>query len=419
MKLFASLVVLLLMGAVQLQAADRFVAENAGAYSSIAAAVAAATSGDRIIILPKADPNDPWDLTGTWVTNKNLTFMSNTAGDYVAVAGSIRWTVSSASDSRLTFTGIEVKNTGTLENLLTNFTVSAGIAPKLQFLNCKLATKINNAGALLDITMSNCELTFDAPAAIESLILARNIMVSGCNIHLTPRTVSRNVFNAFGQSSEDSSIFVGNRFNDDAGSCIAIYTDVAKCRIYNNLFVGTSDNSMFFLLKTRSGARAFLNNNTFIGLGTSTFIQVDASVPFAEFELKNNVDATGTRWAFNGTGGLATLTNIRYNYRKSLGVFSSVYEHSTNVVNNAVTVDPLNNYQNDFSSPAVNGGDPGKEYLDIDLSRNDAGIWGGPYTWTNFGPKTPSANPDIFYIAVPKRVQAGGTLQLKGFSNSR
>ncbi len=63
-------------------------------------------------------------------------------------------------------------------------------------------------------------------------------------------------------------------------------------------------------------------------------------------------------------------------------------------------------------SPAINAGDPDASFTDLDLSRNDAGCYGGSYSRDNFDdPMTAAAT--VLFLEAPRRTQAAWGMQLK------
>lgn len=69
-------------------------------------------------------------------------------------------------------------------------------------------------------------------------------------------------------------------------------------------------------------------------------------------------------------------------------------------------------------SPAIDGANPGAPFFDLDLSTGDAGAYGGSYTLNNFHPlHTGSAR--IWYVEYPFNVRQGSTLNINADSYDR
>ena len=81
---------------------------------------------------------------------------------------------------------------------------------------------------------------------------------------------------------------------------------------------------------------------------------------------------------YTSTGGTITLT---YNYADnafSYPISGSTTVSLNNVVNTAIS---LNANGTTTSNVGVNGGNPGTQFYDTDLTVNDAGCWGGSFTF--------------------------------------
>ncbi len=66
-------------------------------------------------------------------------------------------------------------------------------------------------------------------------------------------------------------------------------------------------------------------------------------------------------------------------------------------------------------SSNIDGGHPGHEYYDIDLTINDRGRNGGPYSLLNYNP---TSNPNnskafIFYLEMPTDLFPGDNVEIK------
>jgi hypothetical protein len=64
-------------------------------------------------------------------------------------------------------------------------------------------------------------------------------------------------------------------------------------------------------------------------------------------------------------------------------------------------------------SNCINGGTVDSAYADIDLTRNDAGCYGGSYTLDNFFPITANDWARVILVTAPRRVLVNGTINVK------
>ncbi|MEQ8547467.1 MAG: hypothetical protein RIC03_06135 [Cyclobacteriaceae bacterium] len=125
-------------------------------------------------------------------------------------------------------------------------------------------------------------------------------------------------------------------------------------------------------------------------------------------EVKNNVFYNIDLWlvansySFYNASSIVCTNNIGVNYGSTAfaltGVSNDLHTHNllfngtefTSGTGNINGQDPLftDPANGDFSlrsgSPAINAGNPNFRFLDIDNTRNDMGIYGGPETWANY-----------------------------------
>lgn len=83
----------------------------------------------------------------------------------------------------------------------------------------------------------------------------------------------------------------------------------------------------------------------------------------------------------------------------------------TNNTTSAVVFDATSG-EADAGSDAIGGGSIDPVYTDIDLSRNDAGCYGGPYTMANYFPQTFNGVPRVYFVDMPHRVIKGSTFSV-------
>jgi hypothetical protein len=71
------------------------------------------------------------------------------------------------------------------------------------------------------------------------------------------------------------------------------------------------------------------------------------------------------------------------------------------------------------TSNTVNAGNPAPEYTDIDLTRNDRGRLGGPYSILNYNPANPNnSKAFIFDLDIPTQFNPASpsiNIQAKGY----
>ncbi len=198
-----------------------------------------------------------------------------------------------------------------------------------------------------------------------------------------------------------------------------IYTYPEVTRVIGNIIVSEVGNTTSPVqMHARNPFR--LENNFIQFGGASPAIQVNnasvAPTTTASQVVNNTVIRLGSG-AWNLVGVLETdpfPVDARNNYSVGAGAptFTSAGTglsqgfnvHSTNTaqVNSA-------NGMPTAGSPAINAGDPDVAYTDLDLSRNDAGCYGGSLTRDNCDDAVPMT-AFISFVNAPRRTLAAGTV---------
>ena len=115
------------------------------------------------------------------------------------------------------------------------------------------------------------------------------------------------------------------------------------------------------------------------------------------------------------TDGIATVT-ASYNVSTNAFVTEGAITQSNNFGavnmnfdNTAYTVTGMN----------ANAGNPALIYTDLDLTRNDAGHYGGSNSWENYWPADGGGMPQVNYLVTPRAILNSSTLNVKGSGYSK
>jgi hypothetical protein len=65
------------------------------------------------------------------------------------------------------------------------------------------------------------------------------------------------------------------------------------------------------------------------------------------------------------------------------------------------------------ASNAINAGNPDSAFVDINLTRNDVGAYGGSFTLDNYFPNGANDWARVFYMVAPRRVLVNGTINVR------
>lgn len=393
------------------QAADLQVTENGqgGGYTSIMAAHAAANDGDRIVIHAKAG-NAPWneDLTIT----KSLVLMPAIAGTYWRLNGDVTVTPSAAGKV-ITLSRLEA-TTGYVRSFAN---APTGTRTRVNILGCKIDGPYvyfdyNN----FDVTIAGCVMSNTYNTIRFGRVIGNDITNASANNAIR--------INQDGTASNDTILVVGNKvlqsnttvaamtwYNTNQYAFIANNSIIKNGANYNGLYIDGNKS-------TGTGANTIINN-TFRRTTAGSFNGYGIYLANATTNLSvlNNLFIASTGGtAINRVGG-TTLFTCSYNIATGTMTMSGITNDGTNIMTGGVnTVDADQRPQS--GSTAINGGHPGDEYSDLDLSRNNAGSYGGSYTLDNFFPQSASG-PQVIYSIAPRRVVVGSQIQLKAAGITR
>lgn len=362
-----------------------------GAFSTISAAIAQASDGDRIIIRPKSG-SLPYIENIT--IDKSLSFVSEINFSKYIVQGTI--SVTPAAGRTVTINNLQISGTNSIS-------VTADTTNGRTTLN------------LLNSTTS----------AVNAAFANTTLNMSGC--------VSAAIGFTHGR-------FTGNKVTSFTVNTATIDTNPADddIEIIANAVTGTSS----ALSMTQKNYNFRILNN-FIGTG---YINIQAVKNNSTNEITNNVISSSTDTSGNtilysitlyspaGFTGLVSVSNnvlyyasssysyyypviangvscyVYYNISNSNQYHSSfIIPSITNSGNNTNDTITLNTTTYTVNGLAANTGNPEDDYADIDLSRNDRGTYGGSDSWANYWPTAAGNKPQVNYLKTPRRIYTGTT----------
>jgi hypothetical protein len=364
-------------------AADLYVRDlgAGGSYSTISAAITAASDGDRIIIRPKA-ASLPYIENLT--IDKSVTLVSEINFSKYVLQGTI------------TITPLAGRVV-TLHNVSSNFALSVSAATTggrttLNVYNSlfssitadKANTSLNMSGCTTSTvalshgrcTANTCQQFAVNGTALESNpttedieIIANNITSGGAGIVINQRNYAFRLLNNFLPSGNISVNLAKN------GSSNEIRNNVINYGTYSALYIDVATgNSATFMV---------LNNELATSSTTGSYA-----------EIHNNNTATATVYAFNNISA-STFTTIG-----TIAASGNIGNVTLSINSSTYTV---------TGTGVVNGGAIDDEYADIDLTRNDIGNFGGSDSWANYWPTAVGNKPQVNYLNTPRRIYTGTT----------
>lgn len=396
------------------KATDLIVEEfgSAPTYSSIAAAVAAAVDGDRIIIKNRAGAI-PWveDISIT----KSLDFLPYTNDSVFVVQGT--YTITGTNNKTINIIGMYNANGDlTVSGVPTSGRSTLRVLGS-QFVAGSIIVDLNN----YDFTLYGSKLNAGRVTYRHGNIMGNDISYTGTGAALT--------VNSETTLTTDTSFIYGNRINSvytSSSACYGIqwnsnsmFMDIRNNFIFNNYRAIEVGN-----MRASSAAINKIYNNT-VSITTATYGTVYAiyvSTPSSAIsEIMNNLvdkNTTSTSWNYYGIYSTSSggQTNCYFNYvdNSFTTTIGGTFTVSQNNTLGAATV----NSTSGASSSGVDLGNPANLFYDLDLTRNDIGCYGGSFTQNNYFPQfTGSAR--VFLTSYPYNIRSGNTLSIKATSFDR
>ena len=368
-----------------------------GTYTNITAAITAASSGDNIYISPYGFYTE--DLT----IDKDLSLFSAVSGTVFNVIGNL--TINGIPNMLVKIIGASFSG---------NFIANTGAAS----LNAKCDLYITGCEfrSITSYDFIQMHILFCDFASMIGMINLRHGEIIG-NTNM-PRIrvldgpnagVGDTVFivgNHFAENAhlswenDDNYFFISNNYiYDPAGSCMLVYkhhyNSIVNNMILNNCF-STENTSTSYAAAFKSESTSNLSN-----------ILVCNNV--LEHRTTNSSYAYATNVS-NGSGSIP----FYYNYTK--GGFRNGHVNSVvgndNLANNADNLSISNDGICNDSTYCVNKGLPSLEYYDIDLTPNDRGAYGGPYSIDNYH-NTAAGKARVYDLDMPFEIWNGQTPQVK------
>jgi hypothetical protein len=405
-SIFPSLLMFLaILSGMGARAADLVVAAGGagGAYASLNAAIAAASAGDRIIVYPQSN-GAAYSETAITLT-KSLQILSANEGAFYSIDAPSITIAPTTAGSTITIIGMR---------LLTGNIVSSIAAPTGARCNVNILNDSLVQGGL-NINHDNYNLTAAANFLNAGLLFRFGKVIGNyMNSALTINT------DASVNNPNDTVMIIGNRIHyytslnaggiqwNSTGHFFAIQNNFVRLDYPDNyvnygIYVITAKNSS-------SGVNSIINN-TVLKQTYSIFYGILVATPaIATTEVLNNIVHAPIYW-----GGLALGAgnySVHYNYVNTAS-YSGFTNDGTNLALLNTTINSATGAITTPLSNCINGGTVDSAYADIDLTRNDAGCYGGSYTLDNFFPITANDWARVILVTAPRRVLVNGTINVK------
>ncbi len=364
-----------------------------GAYSTVSAAIAAASDGDRIIIKPKTSGSGAYVENLT--INKSLTFVSETIYNRYFIQGTIN--IAPQAGRVVTISGLSSGNF-----TIYNVTVSgptAGGRTTVNLYNCFL-NNVDTTSANTTTNMSGCivggyvffshgRLTGNKTQRINAYNTSADTVLAADEIEIIGNSA------AFEVTNQQSSYGFKMYNNFAAGINIFGSKPSSGNEIINNTVYQPNGGDIAPIYLTGNGDPGSGGNIAIMNNAISFLVvQTDACIQ---------------------TDGIATVTA---SYNVSTNAFVTEGTISQNNNTGAVNMN-FDNVAYTVSGGNINAGNPALIYTDLDLTRNDAGNYGGSNSWENYWPADGGGMPQVNYLVTPRAILNTNTLNVTGSGYSK
>ena len=375
------------------KAADIYVNNSGqpGTWTTITLALAASAPGDRIFVSPYGA------YTENLTILQDVTLTSAVSGTTVNVIGTLTITGTANMDVRIIgmeFSGACTANTGSavlgsyadIYLIYCNFaSTGTGITAydfcRMHVLYCNMGSTINirdgeiRGSEFLDLTIT------DGPNAG----IGDTIYIVG------------NQFRRMTWSNDDNYMFIANNYVYYPGNTYCFYISKAH---YNSVVNNTVVNNTFD------------SNSSTYAHSTVRFINT-AGLNWSNCVFYNNI-LKDTQWSVTcgatvSTCAVTSANRPQFYYNNLSSASQAFYQNITGNVNGGVAIDASGR---GTSAIQIDKGSPSLQYYDIDMTRNDIGTFGGPYSLDNYT-ATGTGNARVYDLNMPFEIWSGQTPQVE------
>lgn len=390
---------------------------QAGTYTTIAAAISAASSGDRIFISPYGV------YTENLTVNKSLTFASAVSGTNFNVLGSFSVTADAGMDVRIiggifSSTLNATTNTATQNNMTDIYVIDSKfsninlndnfVRAHILFCSDLGSVSIQN-GDVIGCSINSALTVYDGPNSVTGDTL---------------KVIGNEIYRSLGYHSDDNYFVIANNsIGTDGEDDFSNITHSGGVNFYANSYNSSVNN-------------LFLNNFVISRKTGNTDATVWCSNPNSNYSnilIKNNVVINQVAVTNSNTGYYASIRNLSTtasNYPSTFYNFCVGYPHETNQTENSTYVNIQSSssgaydFYNDLnniilnkgrcsnSNHCINKGIPSIDHYDIDMTINDRGTYGGPYSIDNYI-NTTNGKARIYDLDIPFEIWSGQTPTVK------
>ena len=345
--------------------------------------------------------------------DKSVTINSATSGSMFVLNGTM--TIQAVANKEIRVIGGDITTLN-----FTSGTASDSTACKFYLVDSQVDNNINANVYGLSLNVLYCEI----PNVYVDLKFG-NIIGSELTI--------LDLMSGSGVAKNDTTYIVANKFNYQ---CV-IYNQDHNYFIANNYFNVSSNLTQLYIdyiKPNNSGWNNILNNtfvkdnNSYNSYGNNLYF---TNRDYSNLNVYNNYFRHGnnsqSNRIYNCHIGYSSLNTsyqpkVQYNvfacpnWVSNGGVYWNGSLNSTNY-NNYLVSTSGNTYNSAdgrvTAGSGINNGNPSIQYYDINMTRNDMGTYGGPFTWQNYHDTTANGRARVFDLDMPFEIWMGQSPTIK------
>ncbi len=403
----------LLSSSMNALAIDRFVDPNLSSgngttlFTTIASAVTASVNGDRILIVP-GTYNEP-----TLTLSKSLTLLSQTAGSTINYNGNI--VIAGFPGMKLEILGFNLGIYSVSSNAITGG--SATNRAKVSFIDSKM-TNLSVDQNYYELNCARCSMSNTTTFRFGNFVVCKtnNLFVLDEPAQNVSNEkiliINDTIINYFEFRNDDYIALVANNLLKDLYFYKWNFIQTLENKIVNNSFANNSN--LFVPQLGASGYNFCFSSNEFVGTHSFFSYSVTCNCGPSAFCTPGYYDG-GPSSGCNNSIGFSTNSSLFPNPNIQ-GFFKWTY----NGIDLPCTVpggsQPL--VLTKIIGPTgtnIDAGNPNHDYYDIDLTINDRGRTGGPYSILNYNPSINPSNGKafVFDIEMPTDLFPGQQVDIK------
>lgn len=379
-------------------------------FSSISAAVAAATDGDRIVVKNR-NGNAPWIENVT--VNKSLQFVPFTNDTFFVVQGT--YTIVPADNREITFIGMR-NTSGTITG-----TALGNVAAR---------TKVNIMGSSLQLggitfNQNGYNLQVVHTLLASGGITLRHGSVIGCDVTNPANGVGIAVAPETALTSETVRL-IANKVTCLSATTGAIGISWASTShffdIRNNLVFTRNMGILISRTRVLNSVINRLSNNTVSIAGAPTTASVyginftTTSASSITEVMNNLIDlnsaSTSNIFGINNVSTVPTVNLIYNTIDDNIAAARRTSGSFTTNANNSIAAVALAADGNIIGAGGRDLGNPAAPFYDLDLTVNDCGAYGGGFSLSNYFP-IHAGSSRLYMVTVPANVRVGGTISIQ------